>query len=60
MNIITAYELAKIDVRQIIIYLRKSRAERNETIEEVLARHEKILQDFATQTFGQKIPEENI
>lgn len=60
MNIITAYELAKIDVRQIIIYLRKSRAERNETIEEVLARHEKILQDFAIQTFGQKIPEENI
>lgn len=60
MNIITAYELAKIDVRQIIIYLRKSRAERNETIEEVLARHEKILQDFAIQTFGEKIPEENI
>lgn len=60
MNIITAYELAKIDVKQIIIYLRKSRAERNETIEEVLARHEKILQDFAIQTFGEKIPEENI
>ena len=60
MNIITSYELAKIDVKQIIIYLRKSRAERNETIEEVLARHEKILQDFAIQTFGQKIPEENI
>lgn len=60
MNIITAYELAKIDVRKIIIYLRKSRAERNETIEEVLARHEKILQDFAMQTFGEKIPEENI
>lgn len=60
MNVITAYELAKIAVNEIIIYLRKSRAERNETVEEVLARHEKILQDFAIQTFGQKIPEENI
>lgn len=60
MNIITAYELAKISVNEIIIYLRKSRAERNESVEEVLARHEKILQDYAIQTFGQKIPEENI
>lgn len=60
MNIITPYDLAKIPIEQIIIYLRKSRAERNETVEEVLARHEKILQDFAIQTFGQKIPETNI
>lgn len=60
MNVITAYELAKVAVNEIIIYLRKSRAERNETVEEVLARHEKILQDFAVQTFGQRIPEENI
>ena len=60
MNIITAYELSQISVEQIIIYLRKSRSERNETVEEVLARHEKILQDFAIQTFGKKIPEVNI
>ena len=60
MNVITSYELAKFSVNEILIYLRKSRAERNETVEEVLARHEKILQDFAIQTFGQKIPEENI
>lgn len=60
MNIITAYELAKINVEDIIMYLRKSRSERNETVEEVLARHEKILQDYAVQTFGQKIPEKNI
>lgn len=60
MNIITAYELNKISVEDIIIYLRKSRAERNETIEEVLARHERILQDFAIETFGEKIPEKNI
>lgn len=60
MHIITQHELAKIAVEQIIIYLRKSRAEKNETVEEVLARHEKILQDYAIQTFGQPIPEANI
>lgn len=60
MHIITQHELSQICVDQIIIYLRKSRAERNETVEEVLARHEKILQDYAIQTFGSKIPEANI
>lgn len=60
MDIITPYELAKIDIEQVIIYLRKSRAERNETVEEVLARHEKILQEYAEQTFGNKIPEKNV
>ena len=60
MNIITEYDLAQISVEQVIIYLRKSRAERNETVEEVLARHEKILQDYAIQVFGQKVPESNV
>lgn len=60
MHIITQHELSQICVDQIIIYLRKSRAERNETVEEVLARHETILQDYAIQTFGKKIPEANI
>ena len=60
MNIITPYELGKVSVHKIILYLRKSRAEGKESIEEVLSRHEKILQDYAIQTFGQKIPEENI
>ena len=60
MHIITQHELSQIAVEQIIIYLRKSRAEKNETVEEVLARHEKILQDYAIQTFGRKIPEANI
>lgn len=60
MNIITPYELGKVSVHKIIIYLRKSRAEGKESVEEVLARHEKILQDYAIQTFGEKIPEENI
>lgn len=60
MNIITAYELRKISVEENIIYLRKSRSERNETVEEVLARHERILQDYAVEVFGEKIPEKNI
>lgn len=60
MEFITPQDLAKISVHDIIIYLRKSRAERNETVEQVLARHEMLLQDFAIQTFGEKIPEENI
>lgn len=60
MNIITPYELGKVSVHKIIIYLRKSRSEGKESVEEVLSRHEKILQDYAIQTFGEKIPEENI
>ena len=60
MNIITPYELGKVSIHKIILYLRKSRAEGKESVEEVLSRHEKILQDYAIQTFGQKIPEENI
>lgn len=60
MDIITPYELGKVSVHKIILYLRKSRAEGKESVEEVLSRHEKILQDYAIQTFGQKIPEENI
>lgn len=46
---------------QYIIYLRKSRQDDpNETIEEVLAKHEAMLQDYAVREFGHKIPEENI
>lgn len=60
LNIITPYELGKISVRKVIIYLRKSRAEGKESVEEVLSRHETILQEHAVQTFGEKIPEENI
>jgi hypothetical protein len=60
MNIITPYELGKISVHKIIIYLRKSRAEGKESVEEVLSRHETILQDYAMDVFSEKIPEENI
>ena len=44
-----------------IIYLRKSRQDDpNETVEEVLAKHETILQEYAVREFGGRIPEENI
>jgi hypothetical protein len=52
----TAYELL-----QWIIYLRKSRQDDpNETVEEVLAKHEIQLQEWSVREFGGKIPEENI
>ena len=44
-----------------LMYLRKSRADSaEETIEEVLARHETQLQELAIKKFGTKIPEYNI
>ena len=46
---------------QHIIYLRKSRQDDpRETVEEVLAKHEAMLQEYALREFGHKIPEENI
>lgn len=44
-----------------IMYLRKSRQDDpNETVEEVLAKHEAQLQDYALREFGYRIPQENI
>lgn len=44
-----------------IMYLRKSRQDDpNETVEEVLQKHETILQEFAERELGYKIEEENI
>ena len=44
-----------------LIYLRKSRQDdANETIQEVLEKHETQLQEFAMRKFGGRIPEENI
>lgn len=44
-----------------IIYLRKSRQDDpRETVEEVLEKHEDILQEYAAREFGAAIPEENI
>lgn len=52
----TAYQLM-----QWIIYLRKSRQDDpNETVAEVLAKHETILQEWAEKELGGRIPEENI
>ena len=44
-----------------LMYLRKSRQDDpNETVEEVLAKHENILQEFAMRDLGGRIPEEQI
>lgn len=59
MNIIERYNLSK----KIIIYLRKSREEMINgygSVELTLQRHEEILQTWAIQNLGSKIPEENI
>lgn len=50
-----------ITIDGIIIYLRKSRSDDPLlSVEEVLARHEARLQEWAERHFGAKIPEENI
>lgn len=44
-----------------LIYLRKSRQDDpNESVEEVLSKHEIILQDHALKNFGYKIPEKDV
>ena len=44
-----------------LMYLRKSRQDDpNETIEEVLSKHETILQEYMQREYGFKVPEENI
>lgn len=44
-----------------LIYLRKSRQDDpHETVEEVLAKHETMLQEHAERELGHRIPEENI
>lgn len=44
-----------------IIYLRKSRQDDpRETVEEVLEKHETMLQEYAQREFGRRIPEEDI
>lgn len=41
-----------------LVYLRKSRSDgESETVEDVLAKHEKIIQEFAVKAFGNPIPE---
>ena len=50
-----------MSTQEYLIYLRKSRQDNpQETVEEVLARHETQLQEYAVKTFGYRINEENI
>lgn len=48
-------------VDEYLIYLRKSRSDgEKKSVEDVLERHEKQLQDHSLRTYGYKIPEKNI
>lgn len=48
-------------IQNYIIYLRKSRSDSPDmSVEEVLAKHEKQLQEYAVREFGEKIPENQI
>lgn len=50
-----------ISINNLIMYLRKSRSDDPYmTVEEVLARHEQQLQDYALSSFGAVLPEEKI
>lgn len=56
-----AYKGSLMTWEQYLIYLRKSRQDDpQETIEEVLSKHEIQLQEYAHKTFGGRVPEENI
>ena len=47
-----------MSTQEYLIYLRKSRQDNpQETVEEVLARHETQLQEYAVKTFGYRINE---
>ena len=55
------YNMKDINVEDLLVYLRKSRQDDpNETVEEVLAKHEIQLQEYAERELGGRIPEENI
>ena len=54
-------EFPKLQPHNYIMYLRKSRADNpDETIEEVLSKHETILQEYMKREFGFTVPQENI
>lgn len=56
-----AYKNAGPLWEQYLMYLRKSRQDDpNETVEEVLSKHERDLQELALREFGGRIPEGNI
>lgn len=50
-----------MSIKNYYIYLRKSRTDgEHESVEEVLSKHYKILQNYAVDQFGERIPEEQI
>ena len=54
-------EFARVAAGIYLLYLRKSRQDDpNETIEEVLSKHETMLQEFMKREYGFTIPEEDI
>lgn len=55
------YKIEELNWEEIIIYLRKSRSDSpDESVEEVLAKHEEMLQQKAEAEFGKRIPEDRI
>ncbi len=55
------YSMRDISANELLIYLRKSRQDDpNESVEEVLQKHEIQLQEHAARELGGRIPEENI
>lgn len=55
------YEVVRLLWNQVIIYLRKSRSDDpNQSVEDVLQKHETQLQEYAERELGGRIPEENI
>lgn len=54
------YDYSQFEADKILVYLRKSRTDDPLlTVEEVLQRHETILDEWAEKNLGMKIPEEN-
>lgn len=54
------YDYSQFKADEILVYLRKSRTDDPLlTVEEVLKRHEQILDEWAEKNLGAKIPEEN-
>lgn len=55
------YDARSITDEEWLLYLRKSRQDNpDETVEEVLAKHEAQLQEYAVNTLGRRISEDNI
>lgn len=53
-------ESKTVPFSRIVAYLRKSRADGEQSVEEVLAKHERILQDYCVKTWGSPLPESKL